>query len=69
VADEIFFTGTAVEIAPVVSVDHRPAGSGRIGPVSAELRRLYLAAVTGALPAYEKWLFPVYRSAAAGKAA
>ena len=69
VSDEVFFTGTAVELAPIVRVDHRPVGSGKIGPVAAELRRLYLEAARGANPTYKKWLFPVYGPVAAGKAA
>ena len=59
-ADEIFFTGTAVEIAPVTRVDHRAVGSGAIGPVSAELRFLYLEATRGHLPHYRHWLLPAF---------
>ncbi len=69
VCDEIFFTGTAVELAPVVRVDHRPVGSGEIGPVTAALRKLYLDATQGRLSPYHKWILPVYRRVAAGKAA
>lgn len=64
VSEEMFFTGTAVEVAPVVKVDHRPVGSGAIGPLTAQLRRLYLDATHARLPAYRKWLLPVYRAAA-----
>jgi branched-chain amino acid aminotransferase len=59
-ADEIFFTGTAVELAPVVRVDHRAVGSGAIGPVAAELRFLYMEATRGRLAAYRHWLLPAY---------
>jgi branched-chain amino acid aminotransferase len=62
-ADEIFFTGTAVEVAPVVRVDHRAVGSGAIGPVSAELRFLYKEATRGHLPSYRQWLLPAYEPA------
>ena len=31
VSDEMFFTGTAVELGPVIKVDHRPIGNGQIG--------------------------------------
>ena len=65
IADEAFFTGTAVEIAPIVRVDHRPVGNGRIGPITAALKQLYADATRGRLPAYRKWLQPVYRSVAA----
>jgi branched-chain amino acid aminotransferase len=68
-ADEMFFTGTAMEVAPIVRVDHRPVGGGEIGPVVEGLRRLYFQATGGFLSQYRKWLFPVYRTEAANKAA
>ncbi len=65
VCDEIFFTGTAVEVAPVVRVDHRNVGTGEIGPVTAELRRLYFDASHCRMPAYANWLMPVYNAGVA----
>ena len=59
VSDELFFTGTAVEIAPVVQIDHRPVGTGEVGPVAARLRALYIDATRGRIPAYRHWLWPV----------
>ncbi|MEM6327310.1 MAG: branched chain amino acid aminotransferase, partial [Bacteroidota bacterium] len=38
IADEVFFTGTAAEVTPVRSIDHRPVGEGRRGPITAELQ-------------------------------
>ncbi len=55
-ADELFFTGTAVELAPIVEVDHRPIGSGRIGSVAARLKELYVDATRGRSPRYQHWL-------------
>lgn len=60
VCDELFFTGTAVEVAPITRVDHRPVGSGKLGPVSEKLRKLYEDATRGRLDAYHHWLLPVY---------
>jgi branched-chain amino acid aminotransferase len=40
-ADECFLTGTAAEIVPVVKLDARPIGTGKPGPVVAELRRRF----------------------------
>ncbi|MGC1272721.1 MAG: branched-chain-amino-acid transaminase [Planctomycetaceae bacterium] len=37
IADECFLTGTAAEIVPVVSLDGRPIGTGRPGPMTASL--------------------------------
>ena len=69
VADEAFFTGTAVELGPIVGVDRRPVGSGQPGPVTAELRRLYQDATRGRMPAYRSWLTPVYHPAALDRVA
>jgi branched-chain amino acid aminotransferase len=60
--DEMFFTGTAVGLAPVVRVDHRPVGTGTIGAVTRGLQQLYFDATRGHLSAYRNWLAPVYQS-------
>lgn len=60
--DELFLTGTAVGIAPVVRVDHRPVGDGKIGAIATEIRRLYFDAVRGDSPPYRKWLVPIFAS-------
>ena len=36
VADELFLTGTAAEIIPIVEVDARPIGCGKPGPITAK---------------------------------
>jgi branched-chain amino acid aminotransferase len=58
--DELFLTGTAAAITAVAQVDHRPVGSGVMGPVTAKLRRLYDDVVRGRLPRYRRWNEPVY---------
>ncbi len=60
VCDEIFFTGTAAEVAPIIAVDHRPVGTGEIGAVTQKIRGLYFDATRGRLSAYRSWLWPVY---------
>jgi branched-chain amino acid aminotransferase len=60
VSDELFFTGTAVGVAPVVRVDHRPVKDGDLGPITREVGRLYFDATHGHLRNYENWLEPVY---------
>jgi len=60
ICDELFLTGTAVGIAPVVRVDHRTVADGAVGRVTRSLRQLYFLATRGHLPAYRRWLFPVY---------
>jgi branched-chain amino acid aminotransferase len=63
IADEIFLCGTGAQIAPVVSVDHRPVGDGQIGPVASTILKLYFDVVRGRRPEYrEQWCTPVYAS-------
>ncbi len=59
-ADEMFMTGTAAHVAPVLSLDHRPIGSGNVGWLTDGLQRLYGDAIRGRMEAYTKWLTPVY---------
>jgi branched-chain amino acid aminotransferase len=59
--DELFLTGTAVGIAPIVRVDHRPVRDGAIGPIARQLQQSYFDATRGHLRAYRKWLLPVYQ--------
>ncbi|GAB6097352.1 branched-chain-amino-acid transaminase [Desulfatiferula olefinivorans] len=44
-ADECFLTGTAAELIPVTRIDGRVIGDGRPGPLTADLKRAFLAAV------------------------
>jgi branched-chain amino acid aminotransferase len=62
VCDELFFTGTAVGVAPVVRVDHRPVGDGNLGAVTRGIQQLYFDATRGHLSTYWNWLAPVYQS-------
>ncbi len=61
-ADEVFFTGTAVGICPVASIDRRVIGDGTIGSITQRLRTLYDRIVTGREPRYERWLTRTYLS-------
>ena len=56
VADEIFFTGTAVEISPVRSVDKIPVGDGRRGPITASIQDAFFGILNGKLPDRHGWL-------------
>jgi branched-chain amino acid aminotransferase len=59
IADEIFFTGTAAEITPVRSVDHRPIGSGSRGPITKRIQDEFFALVNGEVDDRHGWLTPV----------
>lgn len=55
VADEMFMTGTAAQVVAVTKVDHRPVGSGSMGPVTAKLRALFDDIVRAKNPKYAGW--------------
>jgi branched-chain amino acid aminotransferase len=59
VADEMFLCGTGVQISPVIEIDHRPVGSGEVGPIGRLVRDRYFDAVRGRLPEYSHWLTPI----------
>ena len=40
-ADEVFLTGTAVEIAPIVKIDNKVIGNGKVGPITSKLMALF----------------------------
>ncbi|HCI81061.1 MAG TPA: branched chain amino acid aminotransferase [Ktedonobacter sp.] len=62
-ADEVFLCGTGAQIAPVVEIDHRPIGSGKVGPVGKQMQNLYFDIVRGKRAEYrEEWCTPVYAS-------
>lgn len=63
-ADECFMTGTAAEITPVVEVDRRPIGTGKIGKVTEDLQEIFFAAVRGESAKNRAWCTPVYGSTA-----
>ncbi len=60
VADEAFLCGTGAQVSPMIEVDKRPLGSGRIGPITAKIQALYFDVVKGKQKKYARWLTPVY---------
>lgn len=61
VCDELFFCGTAAQIAPITSVDRRTVGTGEMGIVTKEVQRIYNAVVVNKFPKYSEWCTPAYR--------
>lgn len=59
-ADECFMTGTAAHVTPVVELDRRAIGSGKTGPISAQLVHLYFDIIKGNNPKYAHWCTPCY---------
>ncbi len=60
ICEEFFITGTAAQVTAVTRVDHRPIGTGVMGPITEELRRLFDAIIRGKNPNYLRWNIPVY---------
>lgn len=54
IADEMFMTGSAAEVTPVRSVDHRAIGPA--GPITLELQKKFFEVVRGEDAEYEEWL-------------
>ena len=59
-SDECFMTGTAAHVTPVVELDHRIIGDGRMGPVSGRLVSLYFDIITGRNAKYSHWCTPCF---------
>jgi branched-chain amino acid aminotransferase len=55
-ADEVFLSGTAAELVPVREIDDHQIGSGRPGPVTQALQRVFDDALHGRDERYLEWL-------------
>jgi branched-chain amino acid aminotransferase len=61
-ADEVFFTGTGVQVIAVTRIDHRPIGTGKMGNIVRQLRELYFNIVRGRVVRYRAHCVPVYNT-------
>jgi len=60
-ADELFLTGTAAGVVPVMSVDRKKVGGGTVGPVTKTLLETYSALVLGKMTfGHDDWITRVY---------
>ena len=59
-ADEAFYCGTGAQVSPIVEIDGRKLGDGKVGPVAAKLQDLYFDVVKGKVAKYKHWCMPVY---------
>ncbi len=59
-ADEVFMTGTAAEVTPIVEVDYRKVGNGEIGSITRLIQEKYFNAVRGNDPSYSSWIRSIY---------
>ena len=59
IADEVFFTGTAAEITPVVKVDGNSVGDGKVGQTTLQIQNLFFDIINGKKEDKYNWLYPV----------
>ena len=58
--EELFLCGTGAQVSPVIEVDRRPVGDGKVGEFTQELQNIYFGAVRGEVQKYKDWTVPVY---------
>ncbi|HEY3115296.1 MAG TPA: branched-chain amino acid transaminase [Chloroflexota bacterium] len=58
-ADEVFMTGTAAHVTPVIEVDARPVGSGSMGEITQKLMQSYRSIIHGDSANHKNWVTPV----------
>jgi branched-chain amino acid aminotransferase len=58
--DELLLCGTGAQISPVIEVDRRSVGDGKVGEFTQELQSIYFGAVRGESAKHKDWTLPVY---------
>ena len=59
-SDEIFLTGTAAEITPIISLDGKKIGNGKSGDITKKMMEEYTDIVMDKNNDYSHWLTAVY---------
>ena len=59
-SDEIFLTGTAAEITPIILMDSKKVGNGKIGDITKKMMEEYTDIVMNNNDDYAYWLTAVY---------
>jgi len=59
-ADEVFFSGTAIEICAIGKIDKTIINKEKIGDITKKLKRIYTQAIHGEIKKYSKWLTPIF---------
>lgn len=55
-ADEVFFTGTAVEVTPIREIDGHQIGAGKPGEITRALTDMFFKTVRGDVAQFRHWL-------------
>jgi len=59
-ADEVFLSGTAAEITPIIKMDRKKIANGKVGKMTKELIYEYTNIVMNGNPKYSYWTTEVY---------
>lgn len=55
IAEEAFFSGTGAQVAWISSIDRRTIGTGKLGPITQKLQKLFFEIVRGRTKKYSEW--------------
>lgn len=58
ICDELFMTGTAAHLTPIIEVDRRAVGTGVPGPITSRLSALFYDIIRGKNEKYRQWCTP-----------
>lgn len=59
-AKEAFFSGTAMEVTPIIEIDNRKVGNGEVGEVCSKIKKLFFDLTKGKNPKYSSSCTAVY---------
>lgn len=59
ICDEALYCGTGAQVTPIVSIDRRKVGDGKVGKYTRELQKLFFDVVRGKNKKYKHWCTPV----------
>ena len=59
-ANEVFLSGTAAEITPIIKINHKKIGNGKVGKITKMLMSSYTDIVMNKNKKYSHWLTKVY---------
>ena len=59
-ADEVFLSGTAAEITPIIKINHKKIGNAKVGKITKILMSSYMDVVMNKNAKYSQWLTKVY---------
>jgi branched-chain amino acid aminotransferase len=60
ISEEVFLTGTAAEITPIIKMDSKQIGNGKPGDITKKMMEIYTEIVMNKNDDYSHWLTEVY---------